>query len=261
MYTGKAGPMRADNKVWLKQERSSFTAKRIKLLERVEETGSISKASAAVGMSYKAAWDAIDKMNNLAEKPLVTKVTGGRSGGGSTLTSYAKELIRTFYEIEEAHDRQLEQLQSESKTGISFFLASTKNLFSGHVVSRVSGDVNATVGIKLRGDDMLAAVITKETVPRMQLEIGDRVYALVNESAISLLKGNGRDLAISARNRLLGKVSRIFSAGVSAEIEIRLPGGQAVYVTMTAASVDSMDLKEDDTVTALFKAQSVMVLK
>ncbi len=253
--------MKTDVKLWLKSEYSSFDAKRIKLLEKIEETGSMSKAAKVVGMSYKAAWDAIDKMNNLAEEPLVIKVTGGRQGGGSTLTPFARELIKTFYNLAEARDRTLEQLEDEKRTGISFFMASTKNLFSCHVQSIVSGDVNATVGLKLRGGDMLAAVVTRDSVKRLALNQGDRTYALVHESSISLLKGDGRNLAVSARNRLFGKVSRITTAGVSAEVEIRLPGGQNIYITMTAASIDSMDLQEDNEVTALFKAQNVMILK
>jgi molybdate transport system regulatory protein len=253
--------MRADNRIWLKQHGSTFAAKRIRLLEKIDEAGSISKASAAVGMSYKAAWDAIDKMNNLAEEPLVTKVTGGRSGGGSTLTDYARELIKAFYELEEAQDRTLEQLQGEKEAGIGFFFASTKNLFSSHVVDVKTGEVNASIGIRLRGEDQLSAIISKTSVERLQLKEGDRIYALVPESAISLLKGDGRELAVSARNRLLGRVGRILSSGVSAEVEIDLPGGQSIYMMMTADSVDSMDLRVGETVTALFKAQSVMILK
>ena len=61
---------------------------RIRLLEAIAKHGSISQAAKAVPLSYKAAWDAIDAMNNLAEHPLVTRVTGGRHGGGSTLTLY-----------------------------------------------------------------------------------------------------------------------------------------------------------------------------
>ncbi len=251
-----------DVKLWLKSENSSLDSKRIRLLEKIDETGSMSKAAREVGMSYKAAWDAIDKMNNLADEPLVIKVTGGRKGGGSTLTPFARELIVAFYDMLEAQDRTLELIENEnSRGGMSFFVASTKNLFSCHVQSIVSGDVNTTIGLQLRGADTLAAVITKESVKRLELEPGDRVYALVNDTSISLLKGDGRKLAVSARNRLLGKVSRIETSGVSAEVEIRLPGGQALYVAMTAGSVDSMDLHEEDTVTALFKAQSVMLLK
>ena len=72
--------MSTEVKLWLKSENSTFDAKRIKLLEKIDETGSMSKAAKEVGISYKAAWDAIDKMNNVADEPLVMKVTGGRKG-------------------------------------------------------------------------------------------------------------------------------------------------------------------------------------
>ena len=55
---------------------------RIELLAAIGETGSISAAARAVGMSYKGAWDAIDAMNNLADEPLVTRATGGKRGEG-----------------------------------------------------------------------------------------------------------------------------------------------------------------------------------
>ena len=46
-----------------------------------------------MGMSYKAAWDAIDTMNNLAGEPLVERLTGGKGGGG-TLTARGEQLVR-----------------------------------------------------------------------------------------------------------------------------------------------------------------------
>ena len=52
---------------------------RIRLLEAIEKHGSISQAAKAVPISYKAAWDAIDAMNNLADQPLVVRSTGGRA--------------------------------------------------------------------------------------------------------------------------------------------------------------------------------------
>ena len=41
------------------------------LLASVGETNSISAAAKVVGLTYKAAWDAIDAMNNLSDQPLV----------------------------------------------------------------------------------------------------------------------------------------------------------------------------------------------
>jgi len=45
---------------------------RIRLLEAIGRLGSISRAAKAVPMSYKAAWDALDAMNNLARPPRST---------------------------------------------------------------------------------------------------------------------------------------------------------------------------------------------
>lgn len=52
---------------------------RITLLQQVAAQGSITQAAKAAGLSYKAAWDAIDEMNNLAGQPLVERSVGGRA--------------------------------------------------------------------------------------------------------------------------------------------------------------------------------------
>src|SRR5262245_11392932 len=44
---------------------------RIRLLEAVDKHGSISKAAKAIPMSYKAAWDALEDLNNLADQPVI----------------------------------------------------------------------------------------------------------------------------------------------------------------------------------------------
>ncbi|HET9817839.1 MAG TPA: hypothetical protein VFP92_01570 [Rhodanobacteraceae bacterium] len=64
--------------------RGSLSRARIALLERIAASGSISQAARDVGMSYKAAWDAMD---NLAAGPLVARKVGGRHGGGTQPTA------------------------------------------------------------------------------------------------------------------------------------------------------------------------------
>ena len=68
---------------------------RMALLALVGTHGSITHAAKAMGMSYKAAWDAIDTMNNLAGEPLVERLTGGKGGGGTRLTTRASNWCRT----------------------------------------------------------------------------------------------------------------------------------------------------------------------
>ena len=72
---------------------------RVKLLKAIEETGSLSKASKSIGMSYKKAWSLIDKVNSRAEQPVIATAVGGSKGGGTTLTDYGRSLIATYERI------------------------------------------------------------------------------------------------------------------------------------------------------------------
>src|SRR5512137_792242 len=83
---------------------------RISLLEKIDECGSITKAAKAVGISYKTAWDTVNMMNNLSDKPLVERMTGGKGGGGTYLTSEGKDVIRRFMIIQEEHRKYLVNL-------------------------------------------------------------------------------------------------------------------------------------------------------
>jgi molybdate transport system regulatory protein len=86
---------------WIDKDNKSFLGKgRIKLLKLIDKYGSISKAAKEMKMSYKAAWDAVDIINSLSQKPVVEKQSGGKGGGGTYLTEYGKQLIRDFENLE-----------------------------------------------------------------------------------------------------------------------------------------------------------------
>ena len=70
----KPQPLEFSGRFWLDREGHSYLgAGRIELLEHIGECGSISQAAKRIGMSYKAAWDAVEAMNNLADRPLVVR--------------------------------------------------------------------------------------------------------------------------------------------------------------------------------------------
>ena len=52
------------------------------LLESIRDTGSISAAARAMGMSYKRAWLLLDSLNAAFEPVVVTTTMGGAGGGG-----------------------------------------------------------------------------------------------------------------------------------------------------------------------------------
>src|SRR5689334_5849286 len=87
---------------------------RVDLLRAVAEHGSITQAAKAFGMSYKAAWDAIDAMNALAGAPLVERTTGGRGGGSSRLTARGRRLVERYEQIDAAHQRFIRLLDDAS---------------------------------------------------------------------------------------------------------------------------------------------------
>ena len=77
---------------------------KIRLLEAIRDAGSITKAGAALGMSYRRAWLLVDDMNNCFREPVIAAQAGGSHGGGATLTAFGTRLIDQYRAIEtEAH--------------------------------------------------------------------------------------------------------------------------------------------------------------
>jgi molybdate transport system regulatory protein len=78
---------------------------KIKLLELVGESGSISAAGRAMGMSYRRAWTLIDVLNRSFRSPVVTTQPGGARGGGAALTDLGHDVIARYRAIERAAAR------------------------------------------------------------------------------------------------------------------------------------------------------------
>ena len=73
---------------------------KVDLLEAIAETGSISAAARTMGMSYRRAWLLVDTMNRCFHGDLVTKATGGRGGGGTTVTPMGLDVLRRYRDME-----------------------------------------------------------------------------------------------------------------------------------------------------------------
>jgi molybdate transport system regulatory protein len=77
---------------------------KVRLLEAIRDTGSITQAGIALGMSYRRAWLLVDDMNSCFREPVVAAQAGGSHGGGAALTSFGTQLIDQYRAIEaEAH--------------------------------------------------------------------------------------------------------------------------------------------------------------
>jgi molybdate transport system regulatory protein len=91
---------RFELRLWVYQgEERIFGPGRMELLERIDDTGSVSKAARGMGMSYKKAWRMVDEMNQLASEPYVLLQKGGKQGGGAELTPKGRLVVSRYRKI------------------------------------------------------------------------------------------------------------------------------------------------------------------
>lgn len=83
------------------------------LLQRIAETGSISAAGKAMGMSYKRAWMLTESMNAMFREPLIDSVRGGPGGGGAVLTPTGERVLALYRGIESAAAAATESARDE----------------------------------------------------------------------------------------------------------------------------------------------------
>lgn len=238
---------------------------RIELLEKIDQLGSITKAGKAQGISYKTAWEQVDALNNLAEKPLVMRSAGGRGGGGTCLTDEGKEVIRRYRAIQAEHERFLAALDEHLDEGEKFYQflrkvnmkVSARNLWTGEVVNLSQGAINTLVEIKLKGNDTLTAQVTNESIEALDLTAGREVFAMVKAPAVIIVKELGA-ARLSACNILKGRICRVIEGQVNSEVSLQLPGGSTISATVTRGK-DAMALTEGDEAWAVFQESSVIL--
>lgn len=243
---------------------------RIRLLEAIDRHGSISKAAKTVPLSYKAAWDAIDVMNNLADEPLVVRSTGGKQGGGTRLTEYGHRIIALYraleVEYQTALDHLTERMNSDDAKDFQQFRqllrrltvkSSARNQFAGKVCALKQGIVDVEVSVRVDSDTEIVSVITQTSAENLGLHIGQSIHALVKSSSVILL--NDPTIKTSARNRLWGQVVQIHQGPVNDEVVIALPSGKNVCAVITHDSLNHLQLEVGQQAGAVFKASSVIL--
>lgn len=167
------------------------TDKRIDILRRLQDAGSISEAARRAGVSYKAAWQAIDILSNLAGTPLVEKVVGGSGGGGAQLTAAGRELLKASSELDIAKHQLLKKSTPLPATALSKGMlglqTTMRNQFPATVtgIAKKSGTVR--VGLTTKGASVFHARITATSAELFDLQIGQNVLVLFKATAVQIL--------------------------------------------------------------------------
>ena len=73
---------------------------KIALLEHIADSGSLSQAARDLQMSYRRAWLLLESLNTSFRQPATQATTGGRGGGGVTLTAFGLRIIEHYRKFE-----------------------------------------------------------------------------------------------------------------------------------------------------------------
>ncbi len=234
--------------------------KRIDILRRIGEAGSISEAARSAGVSYKAAWQALDTLSNLAGTALVESAVGGSGGGGARLTPAGGQLLQAADAMARARAQVLARLSGRkgapaSLAGVAALglRTSMRNQLPCTVTALKRSGAMLRVELSLGDGTSLGARITRESGQLLGLEAGIAVLALCKATAVQV---GGRSRAADGRNVLTGIVTR-GSRTAGGEVAFTLAGGlqmvgfAATGVVLKAQGIAVASMDETAVVVAL----------
>ena len=227
----------------LTRQLSSMVDKRFDILRRIGETGSISEAARTAGVSYKAAWQAIETLSNLA--------------GGTRLTPVGEQVLKLASRLAEARAAVLAQFESEFVPELANLSASTlRTSMRNHlpaVITRISrGAAQVRVHLKIDEENSLKATLTQESAQLMGLDVGTKVLALTKATAVEIAQ---QAVQQDYGNILRGTVVRTSRADRGGEVTLRLAGG----MSLVGFSRPRHGLRVGDTAEAYISPHSVVI--
>ena len=211
------------------------TDKRFEVLRQIGQTGSISQAAREAGISYKAAWQAIDTLTNLTGVSLGEKVGGGVGGGGAKLTEEGERLLQIAGALEKNRQEVLAQFQGKNIDVVDarFSHLSIRTSMRNYLPCRVKGlKMNGQiVRVCLEVNDglpVLVARITRTSAELLALKAGLPVVAMCKATAVKVFDETNT-ASLSVANQFCGTAARISGGEKEDEITMELlPGLQLV---------------------------------
>jgi len=244
----------------------TVAAAAVALLESIDATGSLTQAAKTCGISYRSAWQTVERLQNRSAVPLVERSAGGAHGGGSQLTEGGRMLVAMYRQAEAEHQRfmallgeSMAEYEKQAQFMRRWFMkTSIRNELYGTVQDISKGAVNTEVTVDIGGDDRVTSIITNDGAEELGLSVGKPVTALLKESSIFVCSSEGVP-KISARNRWAGRVLRCHEGTVFAEITVELPSKKTLTAMISFESMAHMEIWPDSKVWLCCKASDVVL--
>ena len=209
--------------------------KRIEVLRCVALGCSISQAARETGISYKAAWQAIDTLSNLSGRTLVDRTVGGAGGGGAQITEHGEQLLRMADALAQARAQVIQRLSGAASLTHALGLRTSMRNQLPCVVDDLdaSPDDDPAVGVRLRtaGGSVLTSSVTRESADLLGLAPGLSVLVMCKAMAVTIRRTAARQRNGDGASRsggwcgLPGEVDRIAPGAARDEVVLSLPGG------------------------------------
>jgi molybdate transport system regulatory protein len=209
----------------------SSSDKRLEVLRRVAQSGSISQAARDTGVSYKAAWQAIDTLTTLSGAVLVERTVGGAGGGGACVTSEGLRLLALADELALARDQVLARFSGAAVLagGLGLRTSMRNQLLCTVSEGPAIGSDDALVKVDLRspGGQVLFASLTRESADLLGLSAGVSVLAMCKATAVMVVPALPGDLPAAVHEMccLSGRVQRCSHGTGRQEVSLALDGG------------------------------------
>ena len=209
----------------------TISDKRLEILRRVAQSGSISQAAREAGISYKAAWQALDTLSNLSGWVLVERTVGGSGGGGARITPRGLELLALGDALNLARQQVLTQFAGGAQLAGGLGLkTSMRNQLRSEVLScepMGPDDPMVLVVLRFSGGDRVTACITRESAELLALQAGLVVLVLCKATAVTVGAAKMSELTETESaqcNWLQGRVARVSRGALRDEVVLTLSG-------------------------------------
>ena len=135
---------------------------------------------------------------------------------------------------------------------------SARNQFSGKIKSIKHGPVTSEITLVLENGVELVATVTEESCRELGLAEGGIATALIKAGNI-IVATDLHPMKLSARNQLNGQITHVERGAVNSIVSVDIGGGLILTVGITMQSTETLDLHPGQSVTAIFKAGSVIL--
>jgi molybdate transport system regulatory protein len=199
--------------------------KRLDVLRHVAAGCSISQAARQVGISYKAAWQAIDTLSNLSGVPLVERTVGGLGGGGARITGDGLQLLALAAELARARQQVLARFAGgaigEGGLGLRTSMRNQLRCRVLRCAPLAPGDPMVEATLVTPGGARLVSSVTQESADLLGLAPGLAVLALCKATAVEVSLAD----STNAAGALTGRIERCSPGARQTEVVLALEGG------------------------------------